>query len=394
MQMLNTIVENVIPIGDCAVGGQKPVPQQKPKASAAPRICSAPQKVSDLKFVSVVRNDARRLNLQPDSIDLIVTSPPYWRKRDYGLQSQIGQESTPEKYVKAILAALRNWRLGLRPTGSVFLNIGDTYDNGSLVDIPSRVIAAARTDGWIVRNRIIWVKSNGVPDPAKNRLTNRHEYIIHLTTSRNYYYDLFAFAEKYGTGANPGDVWMINQRLNADEHLAPFPSEIAERAMTLACPEQVCTSCKKPRQRIVRRTRELNPDRPQARRAMEIANDAGLSQEHIEAIQAFGISDTGKARQFQGGAGRNSERVQKLAAEAKVVLGGYFREFTFPLRRCAGWTDCKCGHGFVPGVVLDPFMGTGTTLRSALHMGRSAIGSDLSRQSLQAFNDIADAMFI
>ncbi len=69
MQMLNTIVENVIPIGGCAVGRQKPVPQQKPKASAAPRICSAPQKVSDLKFVSVVRNDARRLNLQPESID-------------------------------------------------------------------------------------------------------------------------------------------------------------------------------------------------------------------------------------------------------------------------------------------------------------------------------------
>jgi DNA modification methylase len=393
LQTLDTTAENKVPAGP---GTTRKSAQHRRETTCSEAQCThgTAREVSHLQYVSVIRGDTRQLTLQPESVDLIVTSPPYWRKRDYGLKDQIGQESTAEEYVDALLSALRNWRPCLRQTGSVFLNIGDTYHNGSLVDVPSRVIAAARLDDWIVRNRIIWVKSNGAPDPAKNRLANRHEFIIHLTTGRDYYYDLFAFSEKYGTGANPGDVWMINPRLNGDEHLAPFPAEIAERAITLACPEQVCTDCNHPRRRIVRRTRELNPDRPQARRAMELANEAGLTDEHIAAIQAVGISDAGKAREYQGGAGRNSETVLRLAAEAKAVLGGYFREFTFPRRKSDGWTDCRCGHEFMPGVVLDPFMGTGTTLKAARSMGRSAIGADLSKQSLRAFIDITDAMFV
>ena len=74
---------------------------------------------------------------------------------------------------------------------------------------------------------------------------------------------------------------------------------------------------------------------------------------------------------------KNAESVRKLALEAKAILGGYFREFTFAKRRSCGWTDCGCGAPFMPGVVLDPFMGTGTTLDVAKAMGRSAIGVDL-----------------
>jgi hypothetical protein len=70
--------------------------------------------------------------------------------------------------------------------------------------------------------------------------------------------------------------------------------------------------------------------------------------------------------------------VKQLASEAKQALGGYFREFTFAKRETVGWTTCGCGHPYVPGVVLDPFMGTGTTLRTALALGRTAIGADLA----------------
>jgi hypothetical protein len=88
------------------------------------------------------------------------------------------------------------------------------------------------------------------------------------------------------------------------------------------------------------------------------------------------VSDAGKALRIQSGTGRNSAEVKILAAEAKEVLGGYFREFTFALRETVGWTDC--GHSALSrGVVLDPFAGTGTTLRVASAMGRSAIGVDL-----------------
>jgi adenine specific DNA methylase Mod len=108
-----------------------------------------------------------------------------------------------------------------------------------------------------------------------------------------------------------------------------------------------------------------------------LAAAAGLTPAHIAAIQATGVSDAGKALRTQNGTGRNAAAVKELAAEAKIALGGYFREFTFAQRESAGWTRCSCRAKQVPGVVLDPFMGTGTTLNTAIGMGRSAIGVDL-----------------
>ena len=333
-----------------------------------------------LPFRKIYKGDASRLPFIPEkSIDLIVTSPPYWRKRDYGVEGQIGQEKTAEEYVSAIITAMAEWRRVLRPSGSVFMNIGDTYWQKSLQGIPSLVEARARQAGWLIRNRIIWVKKSGMPDPVQDRLTGRHEYILHFAVN-GYYYDLFGYAELYSQGlkgANPGDVWEITPQRNLGKHLAPFPSEIVERAITLACPQDVCSQCGNPRQRIVKRTAELDSSRPQAKRALEIAKEKNLTAEHIAAIQATGISDAGKAKFVQNGTDRNAEKVRKLALEAKEMLGGYFREFTFAKRKSCGWTDCGCGELFMPGVVLDPFMGTGTTLDVANRMGRSAVGIDL-----------------
>ena len=311
--------------------------------------------------------DARAIPLPDSSVDLVVTSPPYWLKRDYGLADQIGQESTAQEYVENLVLCMNEWRRVLSNWGSVFLNIGDTYHNGSLAATPSRLEVAAQTAGWTLRNRIIWAKEAGMPDPAKDRLKNRHEHILHFTQKRRgYYYDQFGFAVKYGNGTGPSDVWKIGLRRNVGRHLAPFPEELVNRALTLACPHHVCSVCGEPRRRLVERTTELNPRRPQARRAMELARNAGLTKQHIAAIQATGISDAGKAMKTQNGTGRNAERVKELAAEAKEVLGGYFREFTFAKRATVGWTSCSCQGDFRPGTVLDPFVGTGTTLRAAV----------------------------
>lgn len=320
--------------------------------------------------------DARKTGLPDNSVDLIVTSPPYWNKRDYGHSNQIGLEPTPDAYVDSIMACLEEWRRVLRPHGSVFLNVGDTYFNKSLLGIPGQIEWQAAKGKWLIRNRIIWAKESGMPEPAKNRLANRHEYIIHLTLKPAYYYDLVGYAEEFGNGANPGDVWTINPERNMGQHLAPYPRELVRRAITLAAPPQVCSTCNVPRRRVIERTAELDATRPQARRAMELAKEKGLTPEHIRAIQAFGVSDVGKATKFQNGTGRNSLEVQRLAAEAKIALGGYFREFTFAKKRTVGWTDC--GHGTpARGVVLDPFAGTGTTLKNAIEEGRDAIGVDL-----------------
>lgn len=342
---------------------------------------------------TIVTGDARETGLPDDSVDLVVTSPPYWQKRDYGHQDQIGQELTPQGYVAALMDCFEEWRRVMRQTGSIFLNVGDTYYKKSLVGIPGRIEAAAADNGWLIRNRIIWTKGGGMPDPARNRLANRHEYVIHLAPKSGYYYDLHEYSDTHGNGANPGDVWQINPERNMSAHLAPYPQELVRRAVMLGSPHQVCLTCGKPRTRILERTRILDPNRPQARRAMELADEAGLSDDHIRAIQATGVSDVGKATKFQNGTGRNSKSVQTLAAEAKNVLGGYFREFTFAKKITTGWTDC--GHGTPSrGVVLDPFVGTGTTLNAAVDLGRDAIGVDLVPMVDQQKPRLAEAGFL
>lgn len=369
--------------GKAPAGSQEPAAEPAQGQDGRPRLGTAG--VSDLATWepdlaparwSITQGDARDTGLPDNSVDLVVTSPPYWNKRDYGHDDQIGLESTPEAYVSSIMDCLTEWKRVLRPSGSIFLNVGDTYLRRSLVGIPGRIEAQAIDHGWMVRNRIIWAKDGGMPEPAKNRLANRHEYIIHLTYKPSYFYDLVGYSAEMGNGANPGDVWTINPERNMGAHLAPYPRELVRRAVRLGCPPQVCLTCGVARKRVVERTAELDPSRPQAKRAMELAAEAGLTPAHIAAIQATGVSDVGKATKYQNGTGRNAQEVQRLAAEAKQALGGYFREFTFAKKKTAGWTDC--GHG-TPGrgVVFDPFMGTGTTLRTAVEMGYDAVGVDL-----------------
>lgn len=374
-----------------------------------------------LKRPEIHKSDARKIPVNENSVDVIFTSPPYWQKRDYGLEDQIGQEKTPEEFIETIIDCMDEWKRVLKQTGSLFLNLGDTYEDRSLVGIPEMLLQAARDSGWLVRNKILWAKPSGMPEPAKNRLANRHEYIFHFTRNNDYYYDLFGYSKKYGNGSNPGDtwhvtyseeeieeyaplpakvaqnvdreimeelieyfygpnigdVWEVGHDRNTGSHLAPFPAELPERALTLAGPRAVCSECGKPVERNLVRTIKLDESRPQARRAREIYEDSDLTEEHIRAVQAVGISDAGKAQEIQDGTGRNAEEVQKLADEAKEVLGGYFREFTFPKKETGGWASCDCDAPTEPGTVLDPFMGSGTTLQAALKLGLNAVGVDL-----------------
>ena len=236
------------------------------------------------------------------------------------------------------------------------------------------IAASAIRAGWKLRHRIIWEKPNSTPHSANRRLALREEYIFHFTLTDNYYSDLEGYKEKFGSVSN---IWRINPAYHQGEHLAPFPEELVERILFLACPKYVCRKCGTPFVRQIEATAELDESRTQARRALELFNQSDLTFEHIKAIQAVGISDAGKAIKFQNGAGKNGDEVLRLASEAKKVLGGYFREFTFAKKRTAGWLGCDCESEIKPGLVYDPFAGTKTTLKVASQYGFSAIGSDL-----------------
>jgi DNA modification methylase len=334
---------------------------------------------ADRSTTHVIRqSDARNLPIADDSIDLVFTSPPYWQKRDYGHEDQIGQEPTVEDYVSNLMDAFDEWERVLTARGTVFLNIGDKYERKDRKGIPWRVAEAARKRGWTVRSEIIWHKPNGIPNPARDRFTNRHEHIFHFTPRNGYYFDKFGYKTVYD---DPIDVWKISHDRNED-HLAPFPEELVERALVAGCPPAVCTECGKPRERKVEKAMtQLNEDRPQARRAMKKFEQSELTEEHVKAIRAVGISDAGKGQEVQNGSGRNTEEMVELADEAKKVLGGYFREFTFPVKTTAGWSRCDCEADTRPGVVLDPFAGSGTTVEVAESMRMSGVGVDLDPSS-------------
>lgn len=335
-------------------------------------------------FAQTLLADARALPVKSRSVDLVVTSPPYWRARDYTSQGQLGQEKTAKEYVDSLRAVLHELRRVVKPSGSVFLNVGDTIVKGGLVGIPGLIEAAARDDGWVLRNRIVWTKPTGLPSPHRHRLTSRHEYVLHLTgPERNYFYDWQAYVDYRGNGASAGDVWDIPPSRHYGEHPAPFPEELVARAVVLACPQAVCRRCGTPRMRLTEHSTELDLTRQQARRAVEIAKEAGLTKEHLAAVRAVGISDSGKGKRLQRGSGENRAHVLALADEAKRVLGGYFREFTFPKRTTVGFTRCSCKAGFQPGLVFDPFVGSGTTTVVAKRLGRRALGSDLRSYGAQ-----------
>lgn len=328
-------------------------------------------------FFAACQADTKSQIFADESVDLILTSPAYWRKRNYEVDGQLGREKSAEEYVESLIQIMKGWKRILKKTGSVFLNVGDSYKNGHLLEIPSMITIAARQAGWKLRHRIVWEKTNSTPHPARRRLAMREEYILHFSISNNYYSDLENYKERFSVS----NVWRIAPAQHKGEHLAPFPEELVERVLRLSCPKYVCVKCNSPFIRQTEKTIELDESRPQARRALAILKEAmqngKLTEEHIAAVQATGISDAGKAIKFQTGAGRNTKEVQTLAREAKAILKGYFRELTFAKKRTVGWNGCHCNIGIKPGLVYDPFLGSGTTLRVASKLGFSAVGSDL-----------------
>jgi DNA modification methylase len=208
--------------------------------------------------------------IERNSVQTCITSPPYWQLRDYGQKDQLGTEKTPEEFVTRIVEIFREVRDVLRDDGTVWINLGDTFCGGGgycptapsnqagskqstnrgvkakprpvppgfkakdLVGIPWMAAMALRADGWYLRADIIWEKSNGMPEAVKDRPTRCHEYVFLLTKNPHYFYNAEAVKEETTEGNNKRNkrsVWKINQKPYAGAHFAVFPEELVKTCM-------------------------------------------------------------------------------------------------------------------------------------------------------------------
>jgi len=187
--------------------------------------------------------------LPSESVQCIVTSPPYWGLRDYGIEGQIGLEENLQQYINKLVAVFAEARRVLKRDGVLWLNIGDGYTSGNrgyrapdkkntaramsvrpdtpeglkakdLLGIPWRLALALQADGWYLRDDIIWNKPNAMPESVKDRPTRSHEYIFMLTKKEKYYYDNQAVKEN---GRNRRTVWNVNTMPFPEAHFATFP---------------------------------------------------------------------------------------------------------------------------------------------------------------------------
>ncbi len=151
----------------------------------------------DTEPLVIIGDVIEKLKILPDkSINCIVTSPPYWGQRDYGIEGQIGNEKSPEEYIKKILDIAKELKRVLVDDGAYFLNIGDKYIDKNLQMIPFRLAIEMQKIGWAIRNTLIWRKTNAMPSSIKDRFSNIYEPIFlfvkkpdnYLTPE--YYFDL------------------------------------------------------------------------------------------------------------------------------------------------------------------------------------------------------------
>jgi DNA modification methylase len=350
----------------------------------------------------LIGDAAEKLLELPDrSVQMVVTSPPYYGLRDYGDPRQLGSENTPQEYIHRLVGISRELRRVLRDDGTYWLNLGDSYYNyrpGQSLNgfkekdrmmIPAMVALALRADGWYLRDEIVWHKPNPMPESTTDRTTKAHEFIYLLTKQEQYFYDGVAIKEPYtapmnrwggqklkadgesmwdaGTGQetyrqrdmrpdpagrNKRSVWTVNTSPYPDAHFATYPPELITPCILAGTSQKGCCSqCGAPWERVVEKG---EPDLEH-----QLACGSDMTGEY-----------SGRATKSytEGGAQDPS------AVKARILAG-------MTVNRTIAWKPtCECSEGtaIAPCTVLDPFGGRGTTAEVAIGLGRSCILIELN----------------
>lgn len=310
----------------------------------------------------------------PDaSVDMVMTSPPYWAVREYDGGSGLGNESTPEEYVEHLVSILAHLERVLKPTGSLWLNLGDTYLRKNLLGIPWRVAFALQARGWILRNAVVWDKSKG-PCNAKDKLRNTYEMVFHLVLNPSYYYDLDSIREEPGKAQVRPDGTVITATGVSGKK---YERQILESPELTE--EERASALKALRRTLERVARG------------ELYDFRMIIRGYQRTTHSNSLTVSGRANDLQRHGfyilpyhpkGPKPGDVWRITPEDEWRRDSHAA--VYPTALC---TRPILATSPVGGIVLDPFVGTGTTVVEALRLGRRAIGIDTSAEYLAVADD-------
>lgn len=317
----------------------------------------------------------------PDqSVQTCITSPPYFGLRDYGMDGQIGLEQTPVQFVARLVEVFREVRRLLRDDGTLWLNLGDSYANDgkwggssggkharalhvatsigrgkvttglkpkNMIGIPWRVAFALQEDGWYLRQDIIWSKPNPMPESVSDRCTKAHEYLFLLSKSPRYYFDHGAIREQ----AAPSSVARLSQDLEGQAGSNRVPGKTNGNMKAVG-----------------------------GRSRRDMFARGGAVADHVLPGQAAAQHRSDRAADTFDTESRNKRSVWTVPT--MPFKGAHFA--TFPERLIE---PCVLAGSPAGGVVLDPFMGAGTTAVVADRLGRNWIGCELNPEYARMAED-------
>lgn len=324
---------------------------------------------------TVIFGDALKgCQLLPDeSIDVCITSPPYFNLRDYGKDGQIGLEPTADEYIKKLVTVFREVRRALKPDGTLWVNIADSYcgsgkgasnypDNAKkhkqgtnkgsvgsylskitatdckpkdLIGIPWMLAFALRADGWYLRQDIIWKKPNPMPESVRDRCTKSHEYIFLLSKNQRYYFDSEAIAEP----VSDSTIKRLSQDIDSQEG-------------------------------------SYTPGKGNGKMKAALPRYGG--KKYTDDPDVFCRTKSGNLYDYRPK--RNKRDVWDVST--KPYKGAHFATFPDTLI-----IPCVLAGSREGGTVLDPFCGSGTTLMVANRFGRNGIGVELNDEYEQLIKD-------